>query len=264
MSKYTRKGNQPQALTSPDEFVSFWSRAYDALAPRWRQLGYAAIAVAVAIAGGWTFSYLAAHSREQATELFGRATAIAEAELITDALPVKSEDKIPRYKTDQERAGAALAELEKLDKDFSSSRVAQRSLLARAGLLFRLGRLPEAEAAWKKFLDAAPADDSMRFVASEGMALCAEGQNRLDDALAIYRQLEPKSGDFFRDRALWGQARLLTKKGDKKGAGQKYQELITRLAESPLRDDAQNRLGLLGFTVEKAAAPALPPGPGGG
>jgi predicted negative regulator of RcsB-dependent stress response len=247
--RYTRK-----SLKKPDEFVSFWHRAYEAARPYGRAIGYTLLGGMVVLIAGWTIDYLTSSGRQDATETFGRATRIAEAELITDGNPAKPDvDKVPRFKTEKDRAEAAIAEIDKLEKEHGSSEVARRAQLFKAGLMYDLGRYADAEAAWKKFADKSQPDDPLLFLAREGIGLSQESQNKLDEALATYKQLEPKAGDFYRDRALYAQARVLTKKGDKKGAEAAYRDLLTKVPQSPLRDEVQAKLGVAG--------PGVPPVP---
>ncbi len=254
--RYTRK-----QLKKPDEFVSFWHKAYEAAAPYGRAIGLALLGGVVVLVLFWAFDHWSTGKREQATDKFAQATRIAEADLITDDNPAKPEvDKVPRFKSDKERMDAALAELDKIDKENPSSDVATRALLFRAGALYREGRYGDAEAAFKKYLDKAGADDSLGFLAREGIGLCAEAQNKLDDALSAYKALEPKSGDFFRDRALYDEGRVLMKKGDMKGAEAAYKDLLAKSPQTPLRDEVAMRLAQMGVAVPPPPSPVIPLG----
>jgi hypothetical protein len=251
-NKYTRKSQ----VKKPDEFVSFWQKAYDKAAPYGRAIGLTILGGLVVVIAAWGFDHFASGKRQDATDAFGRAVRIAEGELITDENPAKPDtDKVARFKTEKDRSEAVLAELDKIDQ---GSDVALRSQLFRAGVLYDLGRFADAEAAYKKYLDKSSADDPLRFLAREGVGLCAEGAGRLDDALAAFRDLEPKNGDFYRDQALYDQGRVLTKKGDAKGAEAVYKDLLAKSPQTPLRDEVATRLTAMGATV-----PPAPPPPGG-
>ncbi|MSP62451.1 MAG: tetratricopeptide repeat protein [Myxococcales bacterium] len=250
--RYTRKPINQQ----PDEFISFWQKAYNAAIPYARPIALTlagALGVVIAV---WIADHFMTDARENATEQFDRSVRVAEADLITDASPAKSEDKIPRFKTEKERAEATLAEVDKVAG--GSSAVAHRALLLKAGTLFDLGRFADAEASYKKFLDQVGSDDPLRFLAREGVGLCAEAQNKLDDALAAFKELDPKAGDFYRDRALFAQARVLMKKGDKKGAEGVYLDILKRVPKTPLKDEIETRLGALGAAIPPPA-PEVPP-----
>ncbi len=250
--QYTRKPHGQ--ANQPDEFVSFWQKAYEATLPYTRAILFTVVGAIAVLVAVWVIDHFVTTSREEATETFDHAVRVAEAELITDTAPVKPEDKLPRFKTDKERLEASLAEIDKLETGKGSGQVGRRARLARAGLLFDLGRFPEAEADYRKYLDGAHDDDTLRFLAREGVGLSLEAQGKLDDALAAYKELEPKGGDFYRDRALWDQARVLVKKGDKKGAEAAYRDLLAKVPRSGLKDEVETQLGLLGAPVAPASA----------
>jgi tetratricopeptide (TPR) repeat protein len=242
MSKYTRK----QRIKAEDEFVSFWHHAYDKLSPYGRAIG---ITLATALAMWfliWGVSGYFERRTQSAAEAFGRAVKIYDAELVTDDNPVKSDEEnpVPRFKTAKERADATLAELDGIDKTYGKSEIAQNALLFRAGVLFDLGRYDEALAANRKFLEFARDRVPASTLARENLGLCYEALGKLDEALAAYEALEPKHGDFYRDRALYAEARVLAKKGDKKKAAERYQQAL-KVPSTPLRDEIQARLASL-------------------
>jgi predicted negative regulator of RcsB-dependent stress response len=243
MSKYTRK----QRTAPEDEFVSFWDKVFKKAEPYARPAAIVAVTAAVLVAAVWGFTTFSEHKQQVATEDFGRAVRIYDAELLTDAeppKPIEEENPIPRFKTEKERADATLKALDEFDAKHKSSGTAHEAKLFRAGVYFDQGRLDDASAAYSKFLeDTHPSP--LVSVAREGLGLCKEQQGKLDDALSDYKQLEPKTGDYYRDRALWDQARVLQKKGDKKAAADKLKELVAKTPASPLKDEAQNQIAQL-------------------
>lgn len=242
MSKYTRK----QKVAPEDEFVSFWDKLFKKAEPYARAMGISAITAAALIAAVWGATSYSEHKQQTATEDFGRAVRIYDAELLTgDEAPKTDEDNpVPRFKTEKERAEATLKELDSFDGKHGSSGTAREARLFRAGVYFDMGRIDDAAAAYSKFLaDGQPSP--LTSVAREGLGLCKEQQGKLDEALAEYKQLEPKTGDYYRDRALWDEARVLTKKGDKKGAAEKLKDLVAKVPQSPLKDEAQNQIAQL-------------------
>jgi predicted negative regulator of RcsB-dependent stress response len=152
---------------------------------------------------------------------------------------------VPRFKSDKERADAAIAALDELDKKWSGSDVAKDSLVFRASVLYDQGRFDDAAATYGKFLDAVKKDVPLALLAKEGIGLCAEARGKLDEALTAYQGLEPKAGDYYRDRALYDQARVYVKKGDKKKAAALYQQVLQKTPQTPLRDEIQTQLALL-------------------
>lgn len=243
MSKYNRK----QKKTS-DEFVGFWQKVYQAAAPYARAILIVLGTTLAIVFAVWGLSTYFEHRSEAAAEAFGHAVKLYDAELLTGNLPAPKTDEenpIPRYKTEKERADAVLAELDALEKKWGSTDVAKNALIFRAGIQYDLGKFDEAGKLYKQASERASKDPHMAAVANEGLGLSAEAQNKLDDALAAYKAMEPKTGDFYRDRALYDQARVLVKKGDKKGAGNLYKEVLAKMPTSQLRDEIQNQLAQL-------------------
>jgi tetratricopeptide (TPR) repeat protein len=241
MSKYHRK----QRKGPDDEFVGFWQKIFEKVAPYARAIGIVCLTALALVFIVWGISSWVEHRAEGAAELFGRAVKIYDADLLTDGIEAKSDDEIPRFKTATERATAALAALDELDKKFGSTDVAKQAQLVRGGIEFDLGKYDAAIEHYQKALARAPKDAAVAALAREGIGLAREAQNKLDDALVEYQAMEPKSGDFYRDRAMWDQARVYLKKGDKKRALELYKELLTKVPNSQLRDDVQTRLATL-------------------
>jgi tetratricopeptide (TPR) repeat protein len=245
MSKYHRKDKKPKQ----DEFVSFWQRVYDKVSPYLNALGVVSVTALVILFAVWGLSSHFERRAQSAAEQFGRAVRIYDADLITDATP-EAKDEVnptPRFKTAKERADATLAELDKLDKDWGSTDVARGATLFRAGVLYDQQRFDDASAAYDKFVKSAPRDAATLALAREGLGLCDEARGKLDEALARYKELETVGAkDFYRDRALYAQARVYTKKGDKKKAAELYKEILAKTPTTPLKDEVQTQLALVG------------------
>ncbi len=243
------KGVSPTA--PPDQFVGFWQRLYERIAPFVTGGLLVLIGVVVLIIGAWAGSVWLEGRKEHATEQLGRSIRIAEAELLPavdkekdkDAEP-EIESEIPRYKTAQERNDAVLQAVGELDQKFGSTPAALRANLLRAGVLYDQAKYPDAEAAYKKFLDAKPKEPALVALAHEGVGLCAEARGDLDAALTAFQAQQ--IGNFYRERSLWNQARIYAKKNDKKKATEIYKDLLSKASpQSALRDDVQNRLAAL-------------------
>jgi tetratricopeptide (TPR) repeat protein len=242
MSKYTRKQRQaPQ-----DEFVGFWDKVFKKAEPYARAIGITAVTAGVLIAIVWGVMSWMERKSQAATEAFGHAVRVYEAELQTGDEPAKTDEEnpVPRFKTENERAQATLNELDEFDKKYGRSSTADEAVLFRAGVYYDMARFDDAATAYEKFIKGAH-PSPLLLAAREGLGLCREQQGKLDEALAQYQQLEPKTGDFYRDRALWDQARVWQKKGDKKKAADRLKELVAKTPSSPLKDDAQTQIATL-------------------
>jgi predicted negative regulator of RcsB-dependent stress response len=242
MSKYTRK----QKTAPKDEFISFWEHLFIKVEPYARAIGITVLTAGVLIGIVAGVSEWLQSRTQAATEAFDRAVRTYEADLITTDEQPKTDEENPvtHYKTERERADAALKLLDELEAKHKSSAAAREAKLFRAGINYDSGRIDEAAVGYEQFLADAKSSP-LQSVAREGLGLCREQQGKLDEALAEYQKLEPKTGDFYRDRALWDEARVLTKKGDKKAAAAKLKELIEKVPASPLKDEAQNQVAQL-------------------
>ncbi len=254
-NRYTRKGKEkagaPAApLPVDDQFTSLWARAFAALVPHIRLVGYGLAALAVTLLGAWGLLHLRTGAREEATELFGRAVRIYEADLLgADEKPkpdARPDEEPPRFKTAKERADATLAELDKIASKQGRSGVGRQALSFRAGVLFDQQNYAEAEKVWRQVVEGAANDDPIRVLAREGVGLCLESQGKLDAALTVYKEIESAGGGFFRDRAQFDQARALAEKGSKPEAEKLWNELLKRVPQGGFHDEIQGRLAALG------------------
>jgi tetratricopeptide (TPR) repeat protein len=242
MSKYTRKQRQaPQ-----DEFVGFWDKLFKKVEPYARAIGITVLTAGVLLAVVWGVTSWMEKKAQAATEAFGRVVRMYEAELVTTGEPPQTDEEnpVPRFKTEKERADATLKELDAFDQKFGRSSTADEATLFRASVYYDLGRIDDAAVAYEKFIKGAHPSPLLSS-AKEGLGLCRERQGKLDEALTLYQQLEPKTGDFYRDRALWDQARVWQKKGDKKKASDRLKELVAKVPGSPLKDEAQTQIAQL-------------------
>jgi tetratricopeptide (TPR) repeat protein len=246
MSKYNRKPRKPK----DDEFVSFWARVFLQVQPYFKAIGIVSGTALAIVFVVWGATSYFEHKAQSAAEIFGRAVKTYDAELLTDTTPPKTDEEnpIPHFKTEKERAEATLAELDKLDKQYGGSDVAKNALIFRGGVYFDQGRFDEAAVAYDKFLQGGAKDPSVAAIAREASGLCDEARGKLDEALAKYKAIEPKTGDYYRDRALYDQARIYTRKGDKKKAADLYKEILAKMPTTPLKDEIQSQLAVVEAT----------------
>jgi tetratricopeptide (TPR) repeat protein len=104
-----------------------------------------------------------------------------------------------------------------------------------------LGEWDRAIAAYQGYLAGAPADDSLRFAALDGMARAQDGKGELEAALKTYASASEIGA--LKDRAELGRARLLAKAGRKDEARKALESIPPT---SPLRAEVQERLARLG------------------
>lgn len=134
---------------------------------------------------------------------------------------------------------------------------------ARAG---ERGDHAEATARYDAFLARAPADHPMGFLAREGRGIALESGGDLEGALAAYEGIAPEVGQFYRDVALFRQARVLERLERRDEAVARYRQYAEEfpLQEPSLaREDVRDRM--LEIDPDGLAALAPPdPGPAAG
>jgi len=241
--RYTRK-----ELKRPDQFQTFWSRVYEFLKATTRPIAIGVLATIVVIAGVLLFMNLRDKSRAESSKALAHALRVLNSETAPqledpDAQKDQHDGDVPKFKTEAERRDAAIKALDKVIQDWGSTAAGRDALLVRAGVLYDLGRLDQALSDYKTFLSKGP-QGNLRAVAHEGLGYVYEAKGEQDRALEQFR-LITSAGDFYRDRSLYDQARVMERKGDKAAAQKLYQEILDKSPTTPLRDDISNRLALL-------------------
>lgn len=231
--------------TAPDGFLGFWQKRWETVTLYFSRGLFVVVGVVILIVAGWFMSNYLEARKEKATEKLARAMRIAEAPLLSDKdKDAPQSDEVPRFKTAQERSAETLKVLAELDKEYGSSPAALRAALVRAGVAYDQGQYAEAEALYRRFVDAKPKEQALVLVAQEGIGLCAEARNDFVAATAAF--VAQGAGDVFKERSQWNLARIYQKQGNKAKAIETYKEMLAKGdPKSPLRDEIQNRLSQL-------------------
>ena len=240
-------------LKKPDEFVSFWTQLGSKIsAHRGKVITTGALVVVV---GGGTWGSMAwkQHLATQETETFSRIEKTALAPLLPEkgeeAKEAKpDEDEGPRFKTDQERLQATVAQADAFVAAHGSSGLGRRALLIKANALLRLGKGADAAGAFQQ-LSQGELDKGMRLVEQDGLALALEAQGQIDKAIEVYNSMASEAqqvGNFYADRALYAKARLLQKQGKGKDAEKILREILDKMPKTSLRREIDDRLAALG------------------
>jgi tetratricopeptide (TPR) repeat protein len=236
-------------LRQPDQFVGFWTRASVAVggfaSSHTRALIVGATALATVVAGSVVITQLGARRAIAASEALDRVERIETADLIVPGASPK-DDGLPHFATEKQRVEAALTEL---DSAFGSGHgpLAAEAMLARGNLLLDLDRTDEAISTYEKLLPAA-LDKDLRFLAREGLGYGYERKGRLDDAQKVLSKLGDDASDmagFYKDRALYHQARLAEIRGNPADAARLYKEVLDKSPTTSLREEITNRLASL-------------------
>ena len=235
-------------LKRPDQFVGFWTRVSDSVtrfaATRKRALVIGLTAAATVIVGSIAISAISEARAQRAGAALDRVNRIAAGDLTTPGAPPK-DDGIPHFATDKERLQGALAAL---DSAFGGSTpLRAEAMLVRAGLLLDLDRADEAETTYQQLLSD-KLDPRLAFLAREGLGYTFERKGKLAEAKAEFSKLGDGSDGldgFYKDRALYHQARLAELGGNPTEAQKIYQEVLEKNPTTSLRDDIMNRLAVL-------------------
>ncbi|MBI4509859.1 MAG: tetratricopeptide repeat protein [Deltaproteobacteria bacterium] len=240
-----------------DELVTLTDRAIKALSPHFKKIAVLAGACALVIAAINIYNSQREKKRVAATRNFGEAMQVLKAPIDPEGAPPVSgkKDETPRFKTPKERGEAALAKISTLRKEHASAQVALQAQLAEAGVLFDLGRYDEAIAAYKRYLEQADSAQ-LRIVAREGLGLAIEAkalaekdakarEAGLSEALKTFEQLQPDENGFYREMALYHQARLKATLGDRAGATALYKQIVDKFPSTWMRAVVTRRMELL-------------------
>lgn len=227
-------------LKQPDEFVTWGGRAARFAAEN------AAIVVGGALLGvvlvaaffGWL-------QRRDAREIEAAGVLYAAEKLIE--MPENEMFrgmKLPGItEPNPEDMKAAITKLDEVLAQYPSTKAALRARAKQGDLHMELEQWDEAIAAYEKAIGGTAVE---RYYALNGAAHARERKADHDGAATTYRRIVDDPGAFGRDLATLDLARALEKAGKKDAAIQVLSQFATDFPESPLKPDADRRLGALG------------------
>lgn len=245
-------------LKQPDEFVTFWTRvgnqAQKFATERKRALIAGATMLVTVIAGSLIFSAVTESQSRRATGLLVHAERVANAPLRPEGVPATNpdgtpvtDDGIPHFKTEKERAEAALKEVDAFIAGPHAGLLAEAKL-ERGPLLLTLGRADEAIKTYEEILGG-KLDERLRFLAHEGLGYAQEAKGDLAAATATFAKLGDDAAGmgegFYKDRALYHQARIAELRGNAADAKKLYKEVLDKNPNTSLRGEITNRLAVL-------------------
>jgi tetratricopeptide (TPR) repeat protein len=240
-------------LKRPDQFVDFWTRTSAAVgnytSSHMRALVVSLTALATVIAGSVALSQVSERRSIRAAEALDRVQRMANAEIATPGATPPADDGIPHLASEKAQLEAALKEL---DASFSGPHgtLHAEAMLVRGSLLLNLDRADEAVATYQTLL-ADNLDRRLHFLAEEGLGYGYERQGKLDDAQAAFTKLGNDAGGgsgldgFYKDRALFHQARIAELRSNPADAKRIYHEVLDKSPTTSLREEITNRLAAL-------------------
>ena len=192
-------------LKQPDEFVSFWTHAAERAnrfaQERRRSLIMGSTMLVTVVIGSIVFANISERHAKTATDTLARIERMSTAELRPEGAPATkpdgsplSDDGVPHFKTEKERAGATLKELDAFIST-SGNPLRNEARLQRGPLLLSLGRADEAVSTYQELLGGR-LDDRLRFLAHEGLGYALEAKGDLTGAVAAFVKLGEDAAAF--------------------------------------------------------------------
>lgn len=254
----SKRKQQRRELQEPDQFVSFWTRTGEVLARRAKVLLAVTITILVSVAGVQIARTLSTRKGAERAQAIARVARIAEAPLLpAEGEAPRYDDGVPHFKTDAERKQAAIQEADEVIRKHGGAALTRAMEAMKARYLMDLGRYADALALYRALDEAGGLSEELRLIVGEGLAYALEAKGDVTQAIDAFARLAEraqKAGGFYRDRALFNQARLLQKQGERDKAREILRTLSDEFPQSSLRDEVTERLALL----DEAAAPAQP------
>jgi len=229
-------------MREPDRFQVVANQAIAWLSARKRQAALVGGAVALVIAA----AIGTAAVRTSRAEAAGRATStlmdLVAAPVV--AKPVEG-DTSRTFPTEEAKERAVVAEADKVLAEYGAGRSGILAVLVKADALYALKEWDKAGAEYERYLREAPADDTLRFGALQGLGLVAEAKGDLAAAATAYERMGREAPPFA-DRADLERARVLAAAGKVDEA----KEILVKFAEnhkdSSLVGQASQQLARLG------------------
>jgi tetratricopeptide (TPR) repeat protein len=239
-------------LKHPDQFVDFWTHAWQrivaVMAPRQKPAIAVGVALAVAVVGASIINYWEGSRHLEGARTLSRIQEIANADLLSDSADSKDEPvrkgDAPRFKTPLERQSAVVKEVDQFLSAGAPGALKAQALILKGAALLASARNDDALVAYQAALDGR-LDPRLNFLAHEGQGYAYEAKGDLDKALLAFGKLEGDAAafrGFYEDRALYHKARLTELKGDKAGAVGVYKQILVKVPETGLKDEISDRL----------------------
>lgn len=214
---------EPEALTAGEMMDDALARGV-AAAGKWLKrnsvgVQYVLLAALVGGVGFGIYSYFNGSKAEAASALLARAVHSDRGVVDADPPPRKpgEEQVVAVFKTEKERADAALAEYRQAETAAKGSGAGILARLGEAGVLLDSKQYDAAIAAYREVkgspLGAADADVMGRAV--EGIGFALEGKGDKDAAIGAFKEMESMTARGFKELGMYHQARLLAGKGEK-------------------------------------------------
>lgn len=255
----TKKAKKPEAEGAPEvrraavsSALSTPDRLSDFVAKNQKNLGIAAGLVALGLTAFGGFAYFGEKKREHASAELAQAFAALDARIVTPEQaksPPPGEgnsdgnrDDGPTYGSTDERAEAALAKLESVEKNYPRTGPGYLAQFTRATVLMQQGKFDDALAAYAKVKETplGKADLEVGLRAAEGIGAVHEAMAlhnpekkaaELGAALVAYKELIDSDALGFAELGQYHTARVYEQQGETDKAKDLYRALVTKLTK---------------------------------
>ncbi|MFP2903579.1 tetratricopeptide repeat protein [Pyxidicoccus sp. 3LFB2] len=244
-------------LRAPDTFQKVGVEASDWLAQRQKLIGIAAGVLVLGGLGVGIANEVSKSGEEKASQALGQALTVLERP-VEGVEPAQPGDTTPPFKTVAERDTALVDALNTFRKDHDGTRSATTAALTLGKAQFRLGKFPEAQAAFADFLKDAPENEPLRAGALEGQGYALEAQQKYDDAIKSFEQMDKAGGEFLVGMGAYHKGRMLILQDKKDEAAQVLSKISTDHPNTAAARLASERLAVLASQGVKVPAPAQP------
>jgi len=233
-----RKKQRSDELLAPDAFQqqgSGWSKWLE------KNIRLVLVAVAAVLVGIVGAEFITSQSQRSASAMTSRfGDALDQYREATDPSFVQTATSADVVEQKKNRAKSALKNVRDSTDASGASRLA---LLYEADLARSMDDEAEAAALYEDYLQRAPSDDPLRFLALEGAGYAHEEQENWDAALRHFVELERVS--FYEQWALKHQARVYEAMGDVSKAVDTLERLLETEPDAFLKNYAESKLKLL-------------------
>jgi tetratricopeptide (TPR) repeat protein len=245
-------------LRTPDTFQQVGVEATDWLAQRQKLIGIAAGVLIVGGLGVAVANEVSKSGEAKASQALGQALAVLERPVEGVEPPQPGDTETP-FKTLAERDQALVDALSSFRKDHDGTRSATTAALTLGKAQFRLGKYPEAQQAFSSFLKDAGQNEPLRASALEGEGYALEAQQKYDEAIKSFEQMDAAGGgEFLAGMGAYHKGRMLILQNKKEEAAQVLSKVSTDHPNTGAARLAGERLAVLASEGVKIPAPAQP------
>jgi hypothetical protein len=230
-----------------NEFERTMAQARDVVVARRQELTLTIVAiVAVLVVIGGYFTYRNARNNK-ATTLLAAALAVAEAPVVTPPPPAPGSpppiQQPGTYRTDRERAEAALPLLQKAADAYPNTEAGITARFRLAATLAELGRNAEAEQRYKEVVDKTSTRDIYHYTARLGVGESQLAEGKAADAAATFQALATDSNSQLPvDGVLMQFGRASVVAGKKDDATRAFTRVVDEFPQSLYVTEAKERL----------------------